>query len=521
MTTQLRARPTKNISLSRSVSETIAAWLPISLILLLATFLFAFRIGNEGLWLDELNSVQDATQNTVGHYLAKPIRPLYYLVLMAWMNLGSSDAWLRSISAIFSVISVFLLYRIGRRLAGEREGLIAALLLAISPLIVHHAQEIRMYALSLCLGLAGTTFLVDALLVERGQKPSQKTMAGWMIFRLLGIYTVPLNILILLPDVIAIALRFRQQRAVLVSFAKWLGLMLLLWSPAVLSVGQASSPNSDYANDHSGATPPGFAEVFRLFKFFTVWPFSVQESAPVALFYKVFTLFVAGLMGAGIIRKHRSPKLLWVLAWCVLPVIPILCFSHWVMPIWKTRYVLFVSPYFFILLAAGFTRLWKEWRIAAVTMAVAYAITVSGGLFHYYTVQERPDYKFNVATLEQHERLGDGMVWSYECCESGLRRYYDGPMDVYKNSVNDIESTDDIPQWLSNFPTGYDRLWLVLDGAAKDKAVIEAAIADSYQIEMNVDYEQGSKVMLLTPLEGDSQQASVSSPQAITTSEQL
>ncbi len=504
----------KNIVLpQQKVSSTptsLVRWLPISVILIVAIVLFTWQIGFEGLWLDELNSIKDVViQDPVEVYKTNQLRPLYYLLLMFWMRLGESDIWLRSMSVIFAVISVFLLYRLGRRLVGETEGLIAALILTLSPFFISHAQEIRMYALSLCLGLAGTLCLTEALLIAKPKQPSQKLMGGWALFRLLAIYTVPLNVTLLLPDVLIIFSRFRKEKAVLINFTKWLGLLLLLWSPSVLSVIDASSPNSDYAADHPGEVPPGPDRMIRVLKFFTVWPFAVQSNALVALFYKVFTLFLAGLIGAGIIRKHRSPNLWWTAAWFVLPTLPIIVFSYLSIPIWKARYLLFVSPYVFILFAAGMTRLWRQWKIAAIAMAAAYFMTVSGGLVHYYTVQNRADYKFNVATIVEDEQPGDAMVWSYECCEIGLRRYYKGDMEVYKPSLGNVKKPEDIQPWLAEFPTGYERLWLVME-PSKIRKEIESAIANAYSVEKAFDYGLGSKVMLLKPLAETTPQATPS-----------
>ncbi len=480
---------------------TLYRWLPISLILAMATVLFTYQIGRESLLLDELNSLNDVVDHSVlSVYKENQLRPLYYLLLIVWTRLGSSDAWLRSLSVIFAIISVFLIYRLGRRLAGEAEGLIAALLLTVSPLFIHHAQEIRMYALSLCLGLAGTLFLVDALLTERTRRPTQVTLAGWSLFRLLAIYTVPLNITLLLPDVLIIFLRFRRERAVLFSFGKWLLILLVLWSPSVLSVIRESSPSSSYAEDHIGAKPPGLDNLIRPLKFLTVWPFPVQDSAIAALFYKLFTPLIAALIGASVIRKHKSSKLLWTCAWLFIPVMPIVAFSYLSVPIWQNRYLLFVSPYLFILLAAGLTRLWRQWKIAAVAIGALYLIAISGGLVHYYTVQNRTDYKFNVETIEQYEQAGDAIVWSYECCSMGLTHYYDGSSDVHVHTAKDVETLADAQQWVAGFPGGYDRWWLVTENLGPVAKDVRSAVDSAYHIETVFDYEQGSEVMLLTRL---------------------
>lgn len=474
-------------------------WLPITFILIAATVLFTYQLGGEGLWLDELTSIQDVEQSPLAAYRENQLRPFYYFLLMFWMRFGSSDAWLRSLSVVFAIISVFLIYRLGRRLSGEAEGLIAALMLMVSPLFINHAQEIRMYVLSLCLGLAGTLFLAGALLTERSHRPSQRALAGWSMFRLLAIYTVPLNVTLLLPDVLIIFWRFRRERATLFSFGKWLLLLIALWSPSILSVVQESGPSSNFAAHHSTAAPPGLDRLIRPLKFLTVWPFEVQENASTALFYKLFTPLVGGLIGAGIIRKHKSPQLLWVLAWFVLPLLPIVVFSYISTPIWVNRYLLFVSPYLFVLLAAGLTRLWRQWKIAAVVMSAVYLIAAGGGLANYYTVQDRPDYKSNIDTLEQYEQPGDVIVWGYHYLKP-LKRYYDGDMEVQWRPTYDIKTPADMQQWIAQMPLGYDRWWLVIDYTEPIEAEFESVIAKFYTVEKTFDYERGSQVMLLSPL---------------------
>ncbi len=492
---QLQAQPQ-----TKGIAQNIATWLPISLILGLSTVLFTYRLESEGLWLDELSSLEDASLSPREAYIENQLRPLYYFLLKGWMQLGDSDGWLRGLAAIFALISVFLIYKLGRRLAGEAEGLIAALMLALSPLVINHAQEIRMYTLSLCMALAGTLFLADALLTERPQHPSRSALAGWSIFRLLAIYTVPLNVTLLLPDAVIIFFRFRKERTVLISFAKWALLLILLWSPSALSAIQESSPSGTYASHHTGRIPPGPAHIFRQLKLWTVWPFTVQDNVIVAKFYKLFTLALAGLLGASLFRKHKSPVLLWTLAWLVIPVLLLIAFSYLNIPIWELRYVLFVSPYLFILLAAGITRLWKQWKVSAIVIGIAYLIAVSGGLVHYYTVQQRPDYKFNIATIEQYEQPGDAIVWSYYYTKA-LNHYYDGAADIYHLTIRDVKTDADLQKWVSQVPTGYGRLWLVEDAENPLQDELKKMISRTYNIKQLFEYELGSKVMLLTPLE--------------------
>ncbi|MGB3297704.1 MAG: glycosyltransferase family 39 protein [Phormidesmis sp.] len=493
---------TKTIRL-KNPSEGIKAlyqWIPISLILLTATALFTYRLGSESLWIDELFSIRDASLPTlVDVYEGVRQRPLYYLWLHVWMKLGSGDAWLRLPSVISAVVSVFLLYQLGRRIAGETEGLVAALLMSIAPLFIHHTQEVRMYVMSLGLGLAGTIFLANALLSPRSQKPSHKVMGSWALFRLLAIYTAPLNLMLLLPDAVLVLLRFRKERAVLFSFAAWASLVVLLWSPSVLSIAEAAAPTSEFTVSRAQyLDPPGLNNLVYPLKFWMVPLPIVRTGAAAHIFYRLFTLLVAGIVGAGLICKHKSPGLLWASAWFVFPLIPIIVFARISAQIWEPRYVLFVLPYLFILIAAGFTRLWRQWRIAAVVAAVIYLFGMSWALGDYYTVQNRQDYRFNVETIEQLEQSGDAIVWGYEWDEP-LRYYYHGDAQTYWISMSDVETPEAIAPWLDQLPTGYERLWVVLEDTRPVFKEFKAAIADRYTVDKSFYYKRDSTVMLLTP----------------------
>lgn len=472
-------------------------WLPITSILILSTVLYFYRINGEGLWLDELTSIQDA-QNPATLYSKNLLRPLYYVLLSIWMLFGKSDTWLRSLSVIFAIATIFLLYRLGRKLLGETEGLIAATLMSLSPLFINHAQEIRMYALSTCLGLAGTLCLANILAEESLEDPSHLSLASWCGLRFLAILTVPLNITLLLPDLLIYWFRFRQRRLALIRLAGWLGLLLLLWSPCVLTVVQAASPDSTYASHHPLRTPPGLDNVVRTLKFWTVWPFAIQANVISSAFYKFFTLLIAGLLGLALFQKHRSPQTLWAIAWFVLPLIPIFTFSYISIPIWVNRYLLFVSPYLFIIVAAGLRRLWRQWRIAALVVSLVYLIAVSGGLVRYYTVQDRPDYKFIVQTIEQYEQPDDVVVWSLFAHKEILNHYYQGSADVYRNKTRGVKSDAEISQWLGKFPKVSARIWLVLKTNEKDYPKFEQQLETQYNFEKVFRYEQGSQVFLLT-----------------------
>ncbi|MGI8934614.1 MAG: hypothetical protein ACR2FS_11125 [Phormidesmis sp.] len=125
-------------------------------------------------------------------------------------------------------------------------------------------------------------------------------------------------------------------------------------------------------------------------------------------------------------------------------------------------------------------------------------------------MQERPDYKFNIATIEQYEQPGDAIVWGYHYLKP-LNRYYDGDADILWRPTYEVEMPADAQQWVTQMPLGYDRWWVVIDYTEPIKDEFKGAIAESYRIEEIFDYERGSQVMLLTPLNSSSTQSAADS----------
>jgi mannosyltransferase len=121
------------------------------LILILALGLRFYRLDAQSLWNDEGTSVAIAQRDlaTIARDAAHDIHPpLYYWLLHGWVRLmGTSEAGVRSLSALLGVILVALTYLLGRMLAGRWAGLLAALLAAANPFQVYYSQEARMYIL--------------------------------------------------------------------------------------------------------------------------------------------------------------------------------------------------------------------------------------------------------------------------------------------------------------------------------------------------------------------------------------
>jgi mannosyltransferase len=130
----------------------------------LAFALYTFRLDYQSLWYDEGFSVYLSSM-TLGEITARTAYdihpPFYYFLLHFWIPIfGSAEFSLRFPSLIFGVLTVPLIYAAGNRFLGRTAGLLAAALIAISPLLLWYSQEARMYTLVTFLCLLSTYLLI-------------------------------------------------------------------------------------------------------------------------------------------------------------------------------------------------------------------------------------------------------------------------------------------------------------------------------------------------------------------------
>jgi mannosyltransferase len=96
--------------------------------------------------------------------------PLYYVLAWGWAKVfGSGEVELRSLTALFGAATVPVAFLIGRELASNRAGLIAAALVAVSPMLIWYSQEARSYALLVFFGALALLFFARALRTRDGR----------------------------------------------------------------------------------------------------------------------------------------------------------------------------------------------------------------------------------------------------------------------------------------------------------------------------------------------------------------
>jgi mannosyltransferase len=134
---------------------------------LLGLVIAVASLGTSELWADEAQSVAIADL-PFGSVLDGVRRdghpPLYYLVLHGWLRVtGDSTVAVRSLSLLFMVAAVPVLWRAGHRYGGVACAWIATLLVSTSPQTNTFGTSARMYALVVLLAACGWLALRSAL----------------------------------------------------------------------------------------------------------------------------------------------------------------------------------------------------------------------------------------------------------------------------------------------------------------------------------------------------------------------
>ena len=143
--------------------------------LVLASLLLRTQRMGVNFWIDEALSVGIADRPLAD--IPSVLRqdgspPLYYMLLHVWMKaLGTrTEEATHVLSLILALATIPVGWAIARSLFGERAAWCAAALAAVNPFLTQYAQETRMYALVVLLGVVACAGFVGTFVQRRGRR---------------------------------------------------------------------------------------------------------------------------------------------------------------------------------------------------------------------------------------------------------------------------------------------------------------------------------------------------------------
>lgn len=312
---------------------------------------------------------------------ADTMPPLFYFILHFWMVLGQQIWLVRLLSVGFSLAVIVLLFQVSEYWLGTPAAGWAALLAAISPLQLYHAQDVRMYML-LVLAQMGYIWCFTRiwfayypqgaaipLSLEAG-RTSWRDWLGLVIFGAAAMYTHNLAVFGLLAADIFVLLRARWKLlARLVAAQLVIGLLALPW--LLLLPGQLAKIQ------HAFWTPrPGLVEIIQ-----AVIMFTAAMPLPQTLLVIAAVLSFQVLIMLALELRHPGARSMGVgFMALVLLAPPVLLFavSYLMRPVFVPRGFLVASLAYDALAGFVISRAWSRppGKLIAAGFILAAALTL-------------------------------------------------------------------------------------------------------------------------------------------------
>lgn len=435
-------------------------------------------LGWQPLWWDEGYSVYFATESLVNMLwlTARDIHPpLYYALLHGWVAAlgGPEPLTLRTFSVLVGFISLPTFYWLALAFFPTRRrlALVATLLLLSSPIHVYYSQEVRMYGLAMLLSMAATGCF---WLLLQGQLPPNSDPAaarpapnhaareraarlwvGYLLFTTLSLYTLYYTAFLFAAHLAWALWSCRKQISACRPLLSALLLAALLYLPWIIyTAAQLQSYISEKVVADNDAAIGLLHYLFQHLLAFTGGHLTAEFSLLVWLRY-------AGLVALCLLLLNQLRQTYWgaaqsagakfalpagngeegtkvaparALLWFLLAPSAISFLINLFLPFAPEggeRLLLFVLPYFLLLIAFGIEENW-HWRLGMAALLLM-LIGAAAGIFAFYTLPRYSarDYRPVVGQMLQQGAPSDTLLAIFPWQVGYWRAYTAQPLRTY------------------------------------------------------------------------------------------
>lgn len=423
---------------NRSASMVVPARVLPYLLVLIAFALRIYRIDYQSLWWDEGVSLYLAT-SSIPSILADRASnvhlPLYFLLLRSWIVLVGPSAWAaRFLSAVLSTLSVPLLYQLGHRLASSVVGRLAALIIALSPFLIYHAQEARMYALIPFLGLLSTYLLLRLLEGDTDNAASRLLWLAYLVITAAALYTHYYAVFIPFFQILFIFVRVRPYKPFMLRWLLVEGGLLLLYVPWLALAGRRLPASVMGKIKYEQDVSLGLLSF--LDRYLRRISLGYLGSSPTLLYAVFILLALLGIChwwrkGLG----HKS-SLALMLLYLGLPLL-----GGWLINLrfpfdGFPRLLAFAALPYYLLAAAGLEGLWRRSTLlGGAALVLMMGASGSGLALHYATLGhpemglfEMEDYRPLISRVESLAHPRDAVICDFPWQAGYFQSYYRGEL---------------------------------------------------------------------------------------------
>ena len=456
-------------------------WVFVLVLLLMALALRLYRLSAQSIWVDEMLTLSSSGVTAPFH--AADIfdnlhGPLYSLLLFLWAKVaGQGEFALRFPSVVFSVLSLYAVWRLIRRLTDSGVAFVALAIMTVSPFHVWYAQEARNYSMLLFFGAMSFDYFLELL-----AEPTRTVFGKYVLFTLAGfLCNMSMAFAVLVQDIVFLfwprRLRFRDLVLAHV-------LLLLLLSPWLYGMFQRVEfhrlvRTEPYASNELLRGETTFEPLALPFTFFvfsagySLGPTlrELHESSRVLLLaahqrvlvFAAVAFAVPFLLGLFTLRDRR--KLLWFLViWLVVPLGVVSLFAIKNFKPFNPRYVMVAYPAYVLLVSRGLrwpdgARLSRKLLSGLLAAMVLTCTVVSLGNLYHAPRYWKDDFRSAGATLTS--RLQERDVVFTEGTYEPLVYYGRGKLVLHPLFPYLMSDEAALSGFIGQKSTGAGRVWLV------------------------------------------------------------
>ena len=437
-------------------------------------------LATQSLWFDEADLLARARAplSDILQTFTRPGEngPLYTLFMHVWTSaIGSGPAALRTPSMLAGTAAIPMLYVVGRKLYNGWLGLLAALLLTISPYNVWYSQDAKMYPLVLLLTLASVYLFLTAL--EKGDK-----QAGWWVAYVLittASYYIHLMAVLIVPvEILYYWLAFSNRQMPKAGRRRaWLsmGLLTLPYLPIALwqivALGSGSLGQTWFQ-------PVGLLDMLNSLS----RRFGINRAIPSEPWETLGSLLFAILAIGALIflwyqyrtTDQKSPIKRLAIFFTLYLLLPVGAFYLLTtrIPLYADRYLLIASPAYYLLVAFALLKLWQARQIwfklagGVALLGILALVGVALRTYNYSSEPQKEDWRGAMHWLTQHVEPGDTVFVIPGYLNSAVSYYFKPQTGVdvvtIPGDLLDDHNDADTNAFLLNSVHEHQRAWLVV-----------------------------------------------------------
>lgn len=377
-------------------------------------FVMAFEIlrsSEYSMWVDEAISVAVAERSfgSMLHHIWSMDANMgpYYVMLWFWVRLGDGDVWIRALSALATVATIWGIWVVVRRWSGERAAAVAVGVFALSPFVLAWSMQARGYAMAMAFTTWGIVF-ADRVVRATGRRSGAASACVLGLMIGLAVAT-QLSTAAVFPGVVIAMVLLDPGRRMVRDLVLVVAVAAGAFGPFLYAVTR-----------HTDQAPWIQELTFESFR-------SNLLQATAGPLWAVFIASGWVCLTIAWVRRRRFGPELMALAGSVSGILGLALVSILVRPMFVGRYLAGCIPLAVIAAVGGWNAL-RPRRWSTISTSVATAVIIGFAVVNLgdnlrWTRPRDENFRALAASLEISMRPEDALVMSDAFLEVGVRRY--------------------------------------------------------------------------------------------------